>query len=123
MQKAMANNKSKKILKISSKRQITLPKTFFFELGFADTAECFVRGNEIVIRPLNLERDGEFSEQILKDIIEDGYSGKELLEEFKRRRAKIRPAVEKLISQANDAANGKGEYCGYADIFGTEEEE
>ena len=82
MQKAMANNKSKKILKISSKRQITLPKTFFFELGFADTAECFVRGNEIVIRPLNLERDGEFSEQILKDSIEDGYSGKELLEEF-----------------------------------------
>ncbi len=40
---------NRKILSISSKRQITIPQKFYQTLGFGDEAECVMRGNELVI--------------------------------------------------------------------------
>ena len=111
----------KKRVRISSKRQITIPQKYFSMLGFEDTAECVVRGNELVIRPVRGSSGGEFSEQILADLINEGFSGNELLEKFRERQAKVRPAVEAMISEAEKAANGETEYSTYEDIFGTEE--
>ena len=58
-------------------------------LGFSDTAECVVRGNELVIRPAKVTSGGEFAEQILADLIAQGLSGDELLS----RRTRKRPAL------------------------------
>lgn len=112
----------RKRLSISSKRQITIPQKFYTMLGFTDTAECVVRGNELVIRPVRSESGGEFAEQILAELIAEGLSGEELLTEFKARQAKIRPAVEAMIADAEAAAAGTGEYESYEDVFGTEED-
>ena len=111
----------RKIVSISSKRQITIPQKFFTLLGFADEAECVVRGNELVIRPARTTSGGEFAEMILADLIEQGLSGDELLAKFKATQAKVRPAIEAMMSDAEKAANGTGEYSTYDDIFGTEE--
>ena len=111
----------RKIVSISSKRQITIPQKFFTLLGFADEAECVVRGNELVIRPARTTSGGEFAEMILADLIEQGLSGEELLSRFKVTQAKVRPAIESMISDAEKVANGTGEYVLYDDIFGTEE--
>lgn len=111
----------RKIVSISSKRQITIPQKFFSLLGFADEAECVVRGNELVIRPARTTSGGEFAEMILADLIEQGLSGEELLSRFKVTQAKVRPAIESMISDAEKVANGTGEYVSYDDIFGTEE--
>lgn len=111
----------KKRLSISSKRQITIPQKFFTMLGFSDTAECVVRGNELVIRPVKQESGGEFAEQILAELIAEGFSGEELLTEFKIRQAKIRPAVEVMIAEAEEVAAGNGEYATYDDVFGSED--
>lgn len=111
----------RKIVSISSKRQITIPQKFFALLGFADEAECVVRGNELVIRPARTTSGGEFAEMILADLIEQGLSGEELLSRFKVTQAKVRPAIESMISDAEKVANGTGEYVSYDDIFGTEE--
>lgn len=111
----------KKRLSISSKRQITIPQKFFTMLGFSDTAECVVRGNELVIRPVKQESGGEFAEQILEELIAEGFSGEELLTEFKVRQAKIRPAVEAMIAEAEEVAAGNGEYATYDDVFGSED--
>ena len=46
----------------------------------------------------------EFAEQILADLIEEGYSGTELLARFKAQSRKIRPAVEHLIEEADRIA-------------------
>ncbi len=113
----------KKIVSISSKRQITIPQKFFTTLGFSDEAECIIRGNELVIRPARVNSGGAFAEQILADLIDDGLSGNELLEEFKKRQAKVRPAVEAIIAEAENVARGKGEYFTYDDVFGAEEDE
>ena len=113
----------KKIVSISSKRQITIPQKFFTMLGFTDEAECIVRGNELVVRPARQSAGGEFAEQILADLIAQGLSGNELLAQFKAKQAKVRPAVEAMIAEAEEAARGNGEYSTYDDIFGDGEEE
>lgn len=91
--------KSKR-LRVSRKRQITIPKRFYDELNMGDEVECFLRKdrNEIVIRPVREET--EFAEEILEELVSKGLSGQELIAEFKRIRAKIRPAVERMIEDA-----------------------
>ena len=113
----------KKIVSISSKRQITIPQKFFAMLGFTDEAECIVRGNELIVRPAKRNAGGEFAEQILADLIAQGLSGNELLTQFKAKQAKVRPAIEAMIAEAEEAAHGNGEYSTYEDIFGDEEDE
>lgn len=112
----------KKIIHISPKRQITIPQAFFTKLGFSDQVECTLRGNELVLRPARVSAGGEFAEQILADLIAEGLSGEELLQRFKEEQAKVRPAVEAMIAQAEDAAHGLGEYESYDDIFNAGED-
>ena len=45
--------------------------------------------------------NGDFSEEILADLINEGYSGQELQKEFKSRQAKVKPAVEKMLDDAH----------------------
>ena len=111
----------RKIVSISSKRQITIPQKFYTMLGFSDTAECVVRGNELVIRPAKVSSGGEFAEQILADLIAQGLSGDELLRQFKIMQSKVRPAVEAMIAESEAVAAGDGEYATYDDVFGTED--
>ena len=113
----------KKRVSISSKRQITIPQKFFTALGFTDEAECVVRGNELIIRPVQVVTGGEFAEQILADLIRSGLSGEELLEAFKVQQAKVRPAIQRLVQEAEDAARGKAKYATYDEVFGMEDEE
>jgi len=85
-----------KIISVSKGRQITLPVQYYRELGIDDEVECFLRDDEIVIRPVR--RGDDFSEEILKDLIQQGcYSGDELLAEFQRLRAGLRPAVKRML--------------------------
>lgn len=110
---------NRKTVSISSKRQITIPQKFFKMLGFETEAECIVQGDELIIRPARaVQSGGEFSEQILAELIKEGKSGDELLAAFKERQAKIRPAVEKTLEEAERIAVGEAEYSTYADIFG-----
>lgn len=113
----------KKIINISSKRQITIPQKFFTSLGFGNVAECIIRGNELVIRPARVTSGGEFAEEILEELIASGLSGNDLLTEFKRRQAQVRPAIEALLAESESVARGEGEYFTYDDVFGGEDDE
>ena len=90
----------KKLVSISAKRQITIPQKFYTQLGFDTDAECMVRGNELVIRPVRKNAGGDFAEEILADLLAQGYSGEALLAEFKRMQQAVRPAVEELLQEA-----------------------
>ena len=72
-------------------------------------------------QPMTKNASGYFAEQILADLISKGYSGAELLAEFKEAQRKVRPSVEKMLSAAKRAAEGKGEYFTYGDVFATGE--
>jgi bifunctional DNA-binding transcriptional regulator/antitoxin component of YhaV-PrlF toxin-antitoxin module len=107
---------------ITSKRQFTIPQKFYTELGFDRDAVCTMGDGMLVIQPVShVSGGGEFAEQILSDLIAEGFSGQELLDEFKTRQAEVRPAVEAMLEAAKAAASGTGEYSTYDDIFGSEE--
>jgi bifunctional DNA-binding transcriptional regulator/antitoxin component of YhaV-PrlF toxin-antitoxin module len=112
---------NRKVLSISSKRQITIPQKFYQALGFGDEAECVMRGDELVIRPVKTISGGEFAEQILTELIAEGLSGEALLTRFKEKQAQIRPAVEAILSDAEEVAEDKGNFATYEDVFGTED--
>ena len=112
---------NRKILSISSKRQITIPQKFYQTLGFGDEAECVMRGNELIIRPVKTVAGGEFAEQILAELIAEGLSGEELLSKFKEKQAQIRPAVEAMLPHTEKVACVNGEFATYDDVFGTED--
>lgn len=113
---------SKKV-SISSKRQITIPQKFFTLLGFNTEAECIMRGNELILRPIKNNTGGEFAEQILADLISQGYSGEELLKKFKQAQREVRPAVEAMLAEADRVAESKSGGYSLEDVFGTENEE
>jgi bifunctional DNA-binding transcriptional regulator/antitoxin component of YhaV-PrlF toxin-antitoxin module len=90
----------KKRISVSKKRQITIPADFFKKLNISGELECIMPSNStmLIIRPV--PKDTEFAEEILADLLRQGYKDQELLEQFKKTRAQIRPAVEKMLEEA-----------------------
>jgi hypothetical protein len=116
-----SNSMERKIISVSGKRQVTIPQKYFEALGFSNEAECILQNNAIVIRPIRENGGSEFSEQILADLIAQGFSGQELLTRFKEMSKKIAPAMEKLINEADSIAMGGKKGATMTDIFGTED--
>lgn len=56
---------------VSENRQITIPKRFYEKLEMSHQVICELREGELVLRPVPKQR--EFSEEILKDLIVEGY--------------------------------------------------
>lgn len=109
-----------KRIKISSKRQITIPQQFFDSLGFADEAECSLKDGALIIRPVR-QNGGEFAEQILADLLAQGYQGDELLAKFKEAQSKVRPAVERMIQEADAFAMKKDGGVFLEELFDAED--
>ena len=108
----------RKTIRISSKRQITIPQRYFDCLGFNQEAECILWGDELIIRPVKRQSGGEFSEQILADLISHGYSGEQLLKQFKEAQKKMRPAVERMIEEADALATSVHSSPSLDELFG-----
>lgn len=104
MSSATARGKEEEIMKrrihISSKRQITIPAKYFKALNLKDEVDCIYAKDMLVLVPVQ-KNEGDFSEEILEDLIEQGFSGKELIKEFKRLKRKVRPAVEQIVAEAD----------------------
>ena len=110
----------RKIISVSIKRQITIPQKYFDALGFNNEAECVLQDGGILIRPIQDRSGGDFSEQILADLISQGFSGEQLLERFKLESKKVRPAVLKMIVEADNLAKSGEGKSSIAELFGTE---
>lgn len=62
---------------------------------------------------------GEFDEEILRDLINEGYEGNELLNKFKEIRAKVPAAMEKMLDDLIKQSDG--EYYTMKEVFGEDE--
>jgi hypothetical protein len=111
----------RKIISVSVRRQITIPQKYFEALSFNNEAECILQDGGILIRPIREAGGGEFSEQILADLIAQGFSGSELLEKFKQQSKKVRPAVQKLIEEADAFAQSGAGKISVNELLGAEE--
>ena len=106
---------------ISSKRQFTIPQKFYSALGFDKDAICTMGDGMLIIQPVDQAPSGEFAEEILAELVNEGLSGQKLLEEFKIRQAKVKPSITAMLEAAKLAAQGIGEYSTYDDVFGSED--
>lgn len=105
-----------KKIKVSNKRQITIPVEFFEQLGIGKAVECFINGmGEMVIRP---ERSDYFAEEILQDLINQGYEKQQLLKKFREMNSKIRPAVKAMITEAETAVKNYDGIDHTDEVFG-----
>jgi bifunctional DNA-binding transcriptional regulator/antitoxin component of YhaV-PrlF toxin-antitoxin module len=114
----MSNPKKVKRISVSSKRQISIPKEFYDLLGIGEEVVLELHGNHMVIKP-SRENFDDFSENILEDLVAEGYTGNELLQEFKFRKGQIGNAVDSVIEDAK--INGKRTTID--DLFGDEDED
>lgn len=98
--KARNKRRIKRRVRISSKRQISIPKEFFEAMEFTDEATIEFTGNSLIIK--NVPNDAvDFSAEILNNLVnERGLSGSELLLEFNRIKKGLPGAVKQLTAAA-----------------------
>ncbi len=109
-----------KRISVSEKRQITIPMEYYKALGIENEVECIMKNNCIVIRAVKQD-DNEISERILQDIIKEGYKQEDILKEFRKRKAKVRPAIEQMILEADKVAEEEENYTVLEDLFSEED--
>ena len=110
-----------KRISVSVKRQITIPIEYYNALNIGDEVECLMVDASIVIKPIRNNSIDEYSEFILKDIIEEGYKKEEIIEEFKKRRNKLKYAAKEMVKEMNKVAEESEKYATIDDVFGKEE--
>ena len=108
---------TQKRVTISSKRQFTIPQKFYIDLGFDKDAICTMGDGFLVIQPVKSDINDEFSEELLADLIVEGYSGEDLLIEFKKRRANLKQGIDGILKEAKAIAQGTSEYKTYNEVF------
>lgn len=110
----------RKIISVSKKRQITIPLQFYKHLNLESEVECSLEDGAIVIRPLHRE-PSEFSVEILKDLVSQGYSGDELVKQFEIQSKNIKKAITNMLEEADAIAAGEKKAANFDDIFGSED--
>ena len=106
-----------KIVSISQKRQITIPQKYFSRFRFGGHAKISMIDRGILIEPAE-NIHGEFDVQILQDLVQQGFSGEELINAFKERRAELPVAIEAMKKEAHEIACGTAEFDKVEDVFG-----
>lgn len=99
----MMNPKKVKRVAISTKRQVCIPKEFYDALDLDNELIMELYGNQIAIKRPHGDFD-DFSNEILKDVIHEGFKGEDIIREFECRKERIRPALRSLIAEAKETA-------------------
>jgi bifunctional DNA-binding transcriptional regulator/antitoxin component of YhaV-PrlF toxin-antitoxin module len=108
------------VIRVSRKRQITIPLKFYEALNLGDQVECSLGDGAIIIRP-SRRTDDEFSVEILTDLVSKGLSGDELVREFEAERYRVKKAVDRLREEADRIADGVQPAARFDDFFDSED--
>lgn len=93
-------------IKISSKRQITIPARYYEAAGFGEYALCTWIDQGILLQPLDME-DEDVTVDILRSLIKQGFEGEELIEHYQEMKRKIVSVRCKLDEAERDVSEGR----------------
>ena len=93
-------------IKISSKRQITIPARYYEAAGFGEYALCTWTDQGILLQPLDME-DEDVTVDILRSLIKQGFEGEELIERYQEMKRKIVSVRCKLDEAECDVSEGR----------------
>lgn len=124
----LENIREFKNIKITSKRQLTIPKAYFDYLGIDDSVQAFLLDDGILLKPEKKQSTQEIDiEIILRNIMKDGYTGDELVDEFSRRVKSYNKVLNRRIEgflndlTSDTVSEAEGEDFNGLDIFFHEE--
>jgi len=109
----------RKVISVSQKRQITIPLKFFKQAKLGNEVECYFENGAVVIRSLPVG-SGEFSVEILKDLVAQGLSGDDLVTRFEEMAGGLKRAAGRALEEADEIASGKRKAASMSDVFGKE---
>ena len=84
----------KRTVRISSKRQITIPSKVYSEMNFNEYALCTVTDQGLLIQPFNVD-DEDISVGILRELVSQGFDGEDLIEQYKLVKRRFYSSMEK----------------------------
>ena len=93
-------------IKISSKRQITIPRKRTRRRGSKDYALCTWTDKGMFLQPLDVE-DEDVTIDILRYLINEGYEGEDLIAQYKAMKKKVVSVKDKLDEAERDIAEGR----------------
>lgn len=96
------------IIKISSKRQITIPAKIYQEAGYKEYALCTWTDKGMFLQPLDVDNE-DVTVDILRYLVKEGYEGEDLITQYQVMKRKIVPIMEKLDEAERDIAEGRVE--------------
>lgn len=93
-------------IKISSKRQITIPAKYYEAAGFGEYALCTWTEQGILLQPLDVD-DEDVTVDILRSLVKQGFEGEELIERYQETKRKIVSVRRKLEEAERDVSDGR----------------
>ena len=93
-------------IKISSKRQITIPAKYYEAAGFGEYALCTWTDQGILLQPLDVD-DEDVTVDILRSLVKQGFEGEELIERYQETKRKIVSVRRKLEEAERDVSDGR----------------
>ena len=95
-----------RVIKISKKRQITIPADVYEKAGFTDCALATWTDEGLVIQPINVDATDE-TVWMLRRLLEKGFDGEGLIDEYEKWR-KNTAELNRLIDEGlRDVAEGR----------------
>ena len=113
---AFGSSERREIIALSGTGELTVPKWLCEAAGVAEEAECFIRNNEIIIRPIKTNVEDYMEVLLIKDLRDSGLRDEKLSEEYMRLRAAFYDAVHKLIAYGISAFES-GETAGTEELL------
>lgn len=87
-------------IKITSKRQLTIPKAFFDYLGIEETVHAYLLDDAILIKPAQKRTVQEIDiEKIIRNVMNEGYSGDAMAEEIAYRIKEYNGLIDRRIEE------------------------
>ena len=93
-------------IKISSKRQITIPAKYYEAAGFGEYALCTWTDQGILLQPLDVDNE-DVTVDILRSLVKQGFEGEELIERYQETKRKIVSVRRKLEEAERDVSEGR----------------
>ena len=94
-------------IRISSKRQITIPAKLYKKMGFTEYAWIEETEDGLLVKPVPVE-DEDVSLYVLRRLVEEGFEGEELIERYKEACPRVVKFHELVDEAHRDVLSGEG---------------
>ena len=95
-----------RVIKVSKKRQITIPAEVYEKAGFTNYALATWTDEGLVIQPMTVDDEDE-TVQMLRHLLAKGYDGEELIDEYEKWRRSDAEMIRLIDEGLRDIAEGR----------------